>query len=481
MRRARIGCLAGCVASVAILAACEEPDLSLRLSSDKDTLVADGLDAATLTLELGQPATGAVVRLSASGGLLGATTALLDDGVATIPLWPDVEARLGPEGVGTIEVRAELSWSADEVEVAELTLTQRAPTEGPPLLFLFADPPAADADGASEIGLSVVARRVDDGAALTWQADGGALFDESALAADEDGVLRASAGLRAPVTPADVTVTVSAPGGASDAVVVRFVEPGTPQFDLTGTWSQISPARVRLRAGTLVPDPQCVVSPTLLLIELVQDGLQLQSSVTTCELAFPAVTTIAGEVTTTAPPSFVAAVPGVQATFPIDSPQLGAMYAPPVAVVVGGAMLDDPANDPLPTEPDDERVFDADGDGQPGMTVINSLGAEQNVVFRNTGQTRGRILSSVEILGDEPGDLVAKTENSVLSFGALFAPDVEGLPSVAQIVRVDGRFGAPDIDADASGDITCEEAIAAKASLFTIEPPRTPFDCEGIE
>jgi hypothetical protein len=34
-----------------------------------------------------------------------------------------------------------------------------------------------------------------------------------------------------------------------------------------------------------------------------------------------------------------------------------------------GIRLDDPANDPLPTDPDDPRIVDADGDGKPGVTV----------------------------------------------------------------------------------------------------------------
>ena len=34
-----------------------------------------------------------------------------------------------------------------------------------------------------------------------------------------------------------------------------------------------------------------------------------------------------------------------------------------------GIRLDDPANEPLPTDPDDPRIVDDDGDGNPGITV----------------------------------------------------------------------------------------------------------------
>ena len=43
---------------------------------------------------------------------------------------------------------------------------------------------------------------------------------------------------------------------------------------------------------------------------------------------------------------------------------------PDPSVVVVGADLADPANDPLPTEPTDPAVADEDGDGNPGVTMV---------------------------------------------------------------------------------------------------------------
>jgi hypothetical protein len=40
-----------------------------------------------------------------------------------------------------------------------------------------------------------------------------------------------------------------------------------------------------------------------------------------------------------------------------------------------GIRLDDPANEPLPTDPEDPRIVDDDGDGQPGVTVTIDIGA----------------------------------------------------------------------------------------------------------
>jgi hypothetical protein len=41
-----------------------------------------------------------------------------------------------------------------------------------------------------------------------------------------------------------------------------------------------------------------------------------------------------------------------------------------------GIRLDDAANEPLPTDPDDPRIVDDDGDGKPGITVTIQVGDE---------------------------------------------------------------------------------------------------------
>lgn len=48
---------------------------------------------------------------------------------------------------------------------------------------------------------------------------------------------------------------------------------------------------------------------------------------------------------------------------------------PPTPTPVG-IRLDDPANEPLPTDPDDPRIVDDDGDGEPGITVTIEVSAD---------------------------------------------------------------------------------------------------------
>ncbi len=67
------------------------------------------------------------------------------------------------------------------------------------------------------------------------------------------------------------------------------------------------------------------------------------------------------------PPSAVLEVTEVDGTLRI------ARAATPTPV---GIRLDDPANESLPTDPNDPRIVDDDGDGQPGITVTIRVSAD---------------------------------------------------------------------------------------------------------
>jgi hypothetical protein len=68
---------------------------------------------------------------------------------------------------------------------------------------------------------------------------------------------------------------------------------------------------------------------------------------------------------------------------------------------VRGAALADPAADPLPADTADPRLVDADGDGQPGLTVkIEGLvDGEVYVVQRDSSTLLGRVLAPDHIRG----------------------------------------------------------------------------------
>ncbi len=451
--------------------ACDEvPALIVEIAPA--LLPADGLTRSTITVRARDPIAGAVVQLSATGGALSQSVVPLVDGVATAELYAPLERELGRRESRVIDVIALVALDDDDRLEAATSVTAVPPADGPPLLFVDADPPAAIAGSGDVVTIRVATRRLAAGTALALESDAG----NGEPVVEDDGTALAT--IVATDTPADVTVIVRDPASdASARIVVRFVAPGEPLFDLTGVFAQIGSARVKLESGALTPNPQCTLAPSLVLARFVQTGTSLEASYTTCDVAFPPVTSIVGTVTNQATPEFYAAIPVVEESFDIGSGALSARYAPPPSVVVVGAELDDPENDALPTDENDARVVDADGDGAPGVTVLNSIGGAQHIVFRNVGSGTGRIVSSNHIVGDEVGDLVAVTETSVFGIGGAFLPDTKALGSVIELVRIDGRFGAVDADSDGDGEVSCAELVDVAGSVVTLEPPDTPFDC----
>lgn len=75
----------------------------------------------------------------------------------------------------------------------------------------------------------------------------------------------------------------------------------------------------------------------------------------------------------------------------------------PEFIVVNGALLADPASEPLPTSPEDPRVVDPDGDGKPGFTVrVRVLGlipGETYVVQRLRQGYKGALVGSELVRG----------------------------------------------------------------------------------
>lgn len=466
------------------LAACDPPGAGaavgpLSLAADRATLEANGVASLVLTAIAPSAVTGApvVVSFSATGGLLSSSAVVPNaNGVATVVLRADREEALFGRAEKPVTVRASITRSLQDVETATLDVVFVTPTTGAPSLSLTADPPAAIADGTSVVTLTIGARRLPAGTALTLVSTAGTLSSTTVTLDDGE---TATATLTAPSSPADAVVTVREPGGVIATTTIAFVADGDAQFDLTGTFAQMAPARVRLRAGTLTPNPQCIVAPAFVKVDIVQTGDALEATYTTCFVTLAPVRSIVGEVTNEAPPSFVGSIPQVRAVMTLADVAIGALFDPPESVVISGAELDAPG-DELPTSEDDDRVRDSDGDGRPGVTVVNSLGGEQNITFRNTGDTVGVIESSNRIVGSTEGNMVALPESSVLGAGDAFIPEMESIPSIFEMVRVDGQHGAPDMDTNGDGSVSCNEIVDAADFLFTLEAPATPLDCAGV-
>ncbi|MCC7073172.1 MAG: hypothetical protein IT383_17760 [Deltaproteobacteria bacterium] len=471
-----------CLVALACAERATAPAPALSVRAERDLLEANGVDSTRIVASLPRGTQGVVVSFSSSGGMLSSSAAIPDaDGTAAVTLSADTEEALLGRPDKPVTVRATVRWDANREDTATTDLSFVTPTSGAPALHLSTDPPAALADGAALVTLTLGARRLPAGTEVALSTSAGALSAERVVVHDDGaGGSTATFTLQAPAAPAEATVTAREPSGVMASAVVRFVADGDAQFDLTGTFAQLSPARIRMSAGTLTPNPQCVVAPAIIRVQLTQEGERVVADWQTCFVTLAPVRSIVGEVTTTAPPAFTSSIPVVHAELALSGVALGAVFDPPPSVVVAGAELAHPEDDALPTSEDDERVRDADGDGKPGVTVINSVGGEQNITFRNRGDTRGLVMSSNRIVGEQVGDLSALPESSVLGVGNGFLPEFQSVPSVFEMVRVDGHDGAPDLDTNGDGTVDCAEIVDAQGFIFTIAAPSTPLDCAGV-
>ena len=159
-----------------------------------------------------------------------------------------------------------------------------------------------------------------------------------------------------------------------------------------------------------------------------------------------------------------------QAIVPVDTPVEvtegdGTLLVERPATPTGiGIELEDPANDVLPTDPDDPRIFDADGDGNPGITSS----------VRVTDDLRGEIyLARREIFAYDltqvgpdrlEGTITDSSEQLVLgaSNDAFLTP--------AQWVQIDDPARNPVIWQRVDDEWDCDRLAAEREDLFPPNP-----------
>ena len=114
-------------------------------------------------------------------------------------------------------------------------------------------------------------------------------------------------------------------------------------------------------------------------------------------------------------------------------------------------------NDPIPTSASDPRVFDQDGDGQPGVTMnVLWQGTTTPVAFVQT--ERDTFAGTVAPNGDLVGTTADATEQNVISNGLAGAPitsadDSNTADNAVRLVRV-------------PSPLTCQELVARTSTLF---------------
>ncbi len=173
---------------------------------------------------------------------------------------------------------------------------------------------------------------------------------------------------------------------------------GLPPFDLTGTWA------VMQVTSDIVVYPfvgQRTRTTTLILrVEMRQQGTEVQVYESHCLVDTDDGTTM---VTTEIPEAFLRSLGVVERTATLEATTGGWRFIEPWPTQVHGARLEDPVNDPLPTAADDPRVFDQDGDGNPGITVrvtiLGLISGEVYAVQRLTKLLDGQVVTPDLIRG----------------------------------------------------------------------------------
>lgn len=145
----------------------------------------------------------------------------------------------------------------------------------------------------------------------------------------------------------------------------------------------------------------------------------------------------------------------------VSTLRVGGTYVSATEVGLWGLEMDDPLVDSMPDEAEDVRVVDGDDDGQPGVTFVVGASCERYQSQRQIIKYRGSFSAPNQIDGRSTG------VTDIAVFGGsddlcAIAPAVRSndAHSRFRMVRVDGRGGSFDADADADGRISCDEALA---------------------
>ncbi|HEY4220547.1 MAG TPA: hypothetical protein VGO62_04375, partial [Myxococcota bacterium] len=237
-----------------------DPQHALALSVDKKTAPADGLSKLTVNASIADAPAGSVVVFTVEGvGLLKETNVEVINGGASVDLYAPFESELGAQAAVSSTVVATMQKGAD-VLTARIGVGFTVPIDGAPSLSAHADPDRVVAGGTDPITLVVDGRRLASGD-VTLRADSTAVTvpPTLTLAATSTGVFHGELAIDPAAAPADVNITISAPGADDVVVALHFVASDAPAYDLTGTFAEVQYGVVEI--GGLIflsPDPQCV-------------------------------------------------------------------------------------------------------------------------------------------------------------------------------------------------------------------------------
>ncbi len=251
-----------------------------------------------------------------------------------------------------------------------------------------------------------------------------------------------------PLAPAAIQEGVAPTGDAVGAVdSVGALAPGTYASRQTFSTVIKSPPLGRRQTGVTV---------SYALHELTREDHRLIASTRFCSVEptpFGGVKSILSE-------AFVAAMPEPRVEVTVEGPADGpwVIHFQPWVMVLG-AELEDPLDEPLPTDEDDPRITDPDGDGKPGVTVeLSGLARGKSYVVQRlvrslTGTLTpdGRLSGSVE--GRAEQETIGASNPLLRRFKPEFLDETDPLLNTFVWLPV-------------SRDLTCAELVTHSDALF---------------
>lgn len=238
-------------------------------------------------------------------------------------------------------------------------------------------------------------------------------------------------------------------------IAVACAAPARSGTNLAGTWAELQ-VLSEFATLPLVGEVQRTSAIVLrVTIEPSPTGFALRQ--TYCATEIDNGSAIAS---TAIPDAFLVSLGEVASGATLDASVSPARFEQPWTTEVRGAALEDPEHEPLPTQPDDPRVIDQDGDGKPGLTVrasaLGILSGNVYVVQRVRTRLVGTLVSPNRIEGliEWSTEQVTLGGTNPLFLGTLASrPDPETENSSFVLIRIDPAW-------------TCVEILAHRATLF---------------
>jgi hypothetical protein len=161
----------------------------------------------------------------------------------------------------------------------------------------------------------------------------------------------------------------------------------------------------------------------------------------------------------------------------VSSVGVGGGYASGIEEQIYGVNLDNPLVDPMPEDAEDPRVFDADGDGQPGVTLLINGGQETGgcdmyIAQRAAIRYLGTFVRPNLIRGNSvtyyAQTVLGATQNLCVTPRVVTPNDTF---SKFEMLRIDGAGGSVNLDDNGDGTVSCDEVNANLGELWTFREP----------